>query len=745
MKRNFLNILCIATIVAIVGIVGLQRVQLQLSTGPFWDTYAFLANALYFAGKGIGYMELERPPMLSLLLSIIFMAGYVHESAIYYLDLLIHIAGVLGIFLLMRLRFNEYESLAGSITYGISPMVLKWVSVGYTDMAAISFSIWALYFTVLAVKKNGKYFYFAFPMAAVAFLTRFNIAFIVIPMTFMIIIHRSFLRNIKEILSGIFLGFLVLLPFLVLYYITYSDPFLPFTTTLGLTETLQSEKVQYIPDALYYIRNIPSMGFYLNRSGASGYIILLPLIGLVLYAFEIIRIRIRHEKIRKRVKNALGIFHPSLRVRYVIMLVLTISFFITFGRISYIISDLIMFTGIILFYMEFNDGKSLDIDLMILCWLLVFLNFHSNYTVKVDRYFLTLMPPLAYLFILGIRGLTARLENRYTQLVYPLIILFILSSSLSYLTHLSDDRDLADARNANRDVVMASSFFEHNLDCSDKRLVSDYWPAYSWYLRRNVNIMPTYNDTEYVVHELETKRYDYYFTFRSLDSAYYTTVFDSGSTRIYARNGTPPDRSRALYIGTGWHHYLEDVLDFKVKLDYDILGAGRLNAGRSLYIDSYSPRELKAYPRIFLFNFRWHDRNRAESILRDYVENGGTLIIDASGNLDGVLYNLDNTTFLNTTIQRSPAPIKFNVKYGNRTYTLSNFVSEDGGVWYGATYSAFGGEMNTVSESGGRTIIGIQRIGRGKIIWIGYNLVFHAFYYKNSDEKELIRDLLGLI
>ncbi|MDI9615633.1 glycosyltransferase family 39 protein [Methanothermobacter sp.] len=743
MNRRYLQVLYTLILVATVLWIGLQRIHLQLSIGPLWDTYTFLANALYFAGKGMGYMELERPPMLSVILSIIFRLGYVHESAIYYLDLILHITGVLGLFLLMRLRFNENESLAGAILYGISPIVLKWVSVGYTDIAAISFSIWAIYLTALASRKDPGYFYLSFPLTALAFLTRFNVAFVILPIAFMIIVHRTFLRNFREIILGITFAFLLISPFLVLYYFTHSDPFLPFTTTVGLTETLQSERVQYIPDPLYYVKNIPSYGVYLNEQGPATYILILPLIGLLIYLIETIKEGIKAERIRKKVRNAFGISNRGFKFQHILLIILTVGFVLTFGRFSYLISDAIIFAGIIIFYREFNDGESLDLDLMVFLWLMVFLNFHSTYTVKVDRYFITLMPALAYFLVLGIRSLLERFRYSYTQIVYPIIILLLVSSALNYMDHLDVDRDLMDSKNANRNVIKASDFFRENFEYQNSKLIADYWPAYSWYLKRDVNIMPTYNDSRYVVHELEKGGYDYYFSFRSINSSSYIPVFSDGSTVIYARNGTPPSKIRALYVGTGWHRYLEDVLDFKVNLKYELMGAGRINAGKSLYVDSYSIEELERYPYLFLFNFRWHDRNAAEDLLRHYVENGGTLVIDASGNMDGVLYNLDNTVFLNTTIQRSAAPSRFDIKYGNRTYKFSNFVSEDGGPWYGATYMAFNGKMDNIASSNGKTVIGIQKIGKGRIIWIGYNLIFHAFYYDRLDEKRLIVDVLG--
>lgn len=52
LNRRYLQVLYTVILVATVLWIGLQRIHLQLSIGPLWDTYTFLANALYFAGKG---------------------------------------------------------------------------------------------------------------------------------------------------------------------------------------------------------------------------------------------------------------------------------------------------------------------------------------------------------------------------------------------------------------------------------------------------------------------------------------------------------------------------------------------------------------------------------------------------------------------------------------------------------------------------------------------------------------------
>ena len=129
--------------------------------GPVSDSVVFLSNALVFAGQGIGYSDLLRPPFFSFLISLIFRLGIVYTSTIFVVDGVLFIFGVIGLFLLLKMKFNDLESFLGGLIYATFPIVLTVLGVGLSDLPSLSFSIWAIYFTVLAVKKDSKFFIFS--------------------------------------------------------------------------------------------------------------------------------------------------------------------------------------------------------------------------------------------------------------------------------------------------------------------------------------------------------------------------------------------------------------------------------------------------------------------------------------------------------------------------------------------------------------------------------------------------------
>ncbi len=757
-KSRIIFLGTLLTLILVLGLLAYYRVQMQFFIGPPWDTYAFLANALFFAGKGIGYVELERPLFLSLLLSLIFRFDYISEAAIYYLDAFIFVFGAIGLFMLLKIRFDALKSFFGVIFYACSPIMLVWLGTGYTDISGISFSIWALYFTVLAVNKNSKFFYLAFPMAMIAFLTRFNMAFIIIPLIFYIIISKNILKMLKDISIGIILALLLLTPFLTLYNFIYADPFFPFTSTLGLTESLQQEKVAYIADSWYFIKNIPNLSLFSEKLGLGVYVILiLPLIGLIFYVYNTVQKKLATQRVKDKVREALDVKKIKItRIKYLVTIFLLLIFFVSFGNISYIISDILFFIICLVTYDLFkNSQKYLGLDLMIAVWLIVFLSFHSSYGVKVDRYFLTIIAPLTYFVVLGLNEITNNLALKIknvnlTSLIYPIIIFILLMSAFSYINIIPDNPEFEGTISSNSEVSSTINWLkEYDPNYADKKMMSDPWPFFSWDLKTQVLIMPIYNNSLYFSHQLEKDEVYYYFSKNNINSSYYDEVARFGNIIVYKRNDKPLEyKPSVFYIGTDWQRYLEDVLDFKAYLKFDLRDAGRFGVGKSVNVDSYSVEELQKYPYLFLYNFKWNDRDNAEKIIWEYAENGGTVVIDASGNMEGVMYNLDNTIFLNTTITRSSLStnpkVWINHSYINGTYQFSPFLSE-GMPWFGATYNSMGNnKIEKVVTLDGNTLIGVQKVGKGKIIWIGYNFVWHAFFFKNEDEKKLIQQVLGL-
>lgn len=255
--------LLVLTIVAC--IIVYYRLQIQLARGPGgpgFDTFAFLANALNFAGMG-AYFEITRPPVLSLITSIFFRFGLDQEITIYLIDAFFYVVGAAGLFLLLKIRFNNLLSFTGGVLFLSFPDMVDTVTFGITDVIAISMSIWLIYFTILAVQRNKRYFLVVFPLLIIAFLTRFPAALMIFPIIFYLVIRQNFWKNIKPIAQGASFASLLLLVDLVYYWVrTKGDLLIQFSSPFQVAATTAPEASKLIspgpaPSVFYFLTNFP--------------------------------------------------------------------------------------------------------------------------------------------------------------------------------------------------------------------------------------------------------------------------------------------------------------------------------------------------------------------------------------------------------------------------------------------------------------------------------------------------------
>lgn len=508
--------------------------MIQIEIGPIWDTFDFLSNAFYFAGQGFGYMDLTRPPFLPFLTSLFFRLGFVSDVTIYAMDGVFFVFGVIGLYLFFKLRFNSFESFFGSILFISFPLVLVYVSMGLSDMASVSLSIWSLFFTVLAVRNDSKFFYLAFPFLVFAFLTRYPAALIIFPMVFYLLINRKRI-NYKNMIIGMFLGFLTIIPVFVFFFNNFGNPVYPFITMFGFTQSsnlygglnyvdpqystnlpvyikgesvISSENPFYNDDLLYFIKKFP---FYVGAQSFA--VLLIGMMGIYIYGWR---------KLKKGLKDRLSPKKSSSPIRGIdtkiltFMVIITLLLFIgTFGKISYMFSEFIFFIFCYLFYVSLKkyNKEYLDIDFLFLLWLGSFFIFHSVYVIKDDRYFITMAPAVSFFLIIGFSfvinkfGFKYRNLNLTSYILSSVIIVMLLFSTVSYLSDMSKQNGI----NANdlSDIVQAANWLkEYDPAYKNKTIYADHWPYFSWYLKTDVKAMPAFKNNKTYYYRLTSNKAD---------------------------------------------------------------------------------------------------------------------------------------------------------------------------------------------------------------------------------------------
>ena len=242
---------------------------------------------------GTGYSDLLRPPFFPFIISLFFRLGYVFTSTIFVLDGILFVFGVIGLFMLLKTRFNDLESFLGGLLYATFPPVLLILGFGFSDLVSVSFTIWTFYFMVLAVEKDSKFFYLAFPFAMFAFLTRYNSGLLIFPIFLYILINKDKI-NFKDILLGITASFLIILPVLIFFYEKFGNMIYPFinfvSTSKGVSSSVEYS-IAYNPNLFYFLQKFPEF------VGLQGFIIILIIaLGVLSYLFVKFIKKIQYKK-----------------------------------------------------------------------------------------------------------------------------------------------------------------------------------------------------------------------------------------------------------------------------------------------------------------------------------------------------------------------------------------------------------------------------------------------------------------
>lgn len=551
-----LKYILLLLLVIIVCLITFFRVKLQIYLGPSWDTYDFLSNALLFAGQGMGYSDLVRPPLLSFITSIFFRIGFVSETVIFIVDGALFIFGVIGLYLLLNYRFNSILSFLGSILYATFPVILHFVGFGLTDIPSVTFSIWAIYFTVLSVKNNSKYFYLVFPFLMLAFLTRFSSAFLIFPIAFYLLINRDFI-DIKNIIMGILGSFLLILPVFIFFQVELGNFLYPFLESFSATGSPFSPlNYSYNNNINYFIEEMP---LFIGEIIYNIFkIILIILSGIVIYSF----IKTTKKSIaEKRTYNFIQSEKFKI-IKLALFLVLSFVFIETFGNITYSQSLLLFFILLFVFYELLKSLKieHFDTDLLIFSFFMTNFIFHSLFVIKVDRYFVIMAPAVAYFLIWGLNEilnflkLKTQNKNIILSIISIALVFMVLLPISPYLSELKEEnqgmRSLTD-----KSALSSQLLINYDPQYKDKIIYSDIWVYSAWHLKTNIKRMPIFKDGAAYYYgvknygispqdniafnqELELGKADYYICVRpELNITSYIPIIRVEDITIYKRSG----------------------------------------------------------------------------------------------------------------------------------------------------------------------------------------------------------------
>jgi len=743
--------------------MALYKLWAQAVAGPRWDTFSFLANAAAVAGRGYGYTEPARPPLMSVIAAPLLAAGFTSPFAIQLVDFAFGMLLLAGVFFLVRKRMGSLPAVGAALAVLLSPPVWEWLAVGYTDIGAVALCVWALLAVTRATEEDPRYYMLAFALIVCACLMRTTSLLFAFPFGVWMLLRTRAIRHAGYLVLGMVAALAVYLPFGIYYTVTIGDALYPFATSLRIKEAA-SGAATVTRQVGSYLTGLP---FLAAPSPIAWLTILVLFVSVAGIGFAVFRsLRERHVSAGRIVAAAL--------------LIIGATYLVT--RSGLMASQVVIAGAVYLTWrlLASDEHKveggfarivpaDLALDAAVVAWLLSYYGFHEAWAQRVTRYYITMAPQVAYLVALawwqlyraipepdpaatresllgGLRDPFPWIRRWFALPIVALILVGFVFDVLS--TNLSPDPNNVDARNT-------GNYLAKQPDAGDAVVYSDMWPLTAWYMRRSVKAMPTFDYRGAFGHELDKTRAEYYAATGAPGApppvpAGFKTAFSTGNSRVFKRVAPPPSRPEVQYLGAGWENYLERLVGQRIYLqhsegDYDLEG--------SRFFDAFTLEELSAFPVVAAFGGMWENRADAERLLMSYVEQGGTLVLDASGNLSEP-YRLDGSILFDTVIMRKRVPddavITLDPAFASRhpelgTIEPTPWTSESGDPWYGASYDRLPGStpLTVLAYLGDKPVVAERRWGKGRVIWIAFNLPFHAKLTENESEARLISAILS--
>ena len=162
------------------------------------------------------------------------------------------------------------------------------------------------------------------------------------------------------------------------------------------------------------------------------------------------------------------------------------------------------------------------------------------------------------------------------------------------------------------------------------------------------------------------------------------------------------------------------------------------------YLDDYTIKELSRFDALLLCRYDYRRQSEMEQLLLQYTERGGVIILAPS--YPHPILGMQ----LYTAESQGEHEIKANENFRDivfRDVNLSRFSPAVYAGLYPWRYVAFNvtssqREAETLLTIDGNPVLAVSTIGKGKILWIGFNFLAHINQFLNKDEERMIGNLI---
>ncbi len=555
------DLAAISVLTVILVIITLLLLNIDGKAGVYYvrDVFFYLNNALFYAGYDTGFNATRGlSPFIPMLTSLFFRMGFISDFTIIVVSSAFYIFSGIGIYFLFRLRFSEVLSFTGAMILATFPLVLVWVTKGMIDIPGMCVSIWAVYFMRLSFKKDPKFSYLAFALVVLGFFTRYT-GILMIPVLliqYLLVDNpiKYIKENLKHIVIAICSGGLVFAIFIGIFY--YFDISLFFVSQgQGITQAQNTSKILHY--FTYYVNNIPiylgsvkfipyslKPGVYLiseriwiggNPSKISKLFLVILVCGFILYI----------KKLFNKENRAI-LKQENKKLKLSVILICLIVFLATYTKISIVYSEIIASIALLALYYILNKTKMkyFTLDFAMFYWFMVNFIFFTYYSIKVDRYFIPMLPFFAYSIILSLDLIFDIFKNvKYMDKIktiapIALVCVILVCSgvyALSNSPHTYDNQmhdNFMTASSEEKDVC--NWLMEYDPQYMNKTIWADRGGDMSFFLKKDILPVEKISKESNFTDKLKDNNITYYIAnYNNTVGHPYTKLYQSGEVSLY--------------------------------------------------------------------------------------------------------------------------------------------------------------------------------------------------------------------
>lgn len=561
-KNHKRDIIAISSLIIVLIAIVALLLNIDLKAGVYYvrDVFFYLNNALFYAGYDTG-LENTRglSPLVPMITSLFFRMGFISDSTIILVSSSFYIFAGLGMYFLLRLRFNEVLSFTGSMILSTFPLIIVWITKGMIDIPGLCFSIWSVYFMILSFRKDIRFSYIAFPLVILGFFARFTgiLMVLVLLMQYLLVEDPlSYIKeNIKHIIIAIACGGVVFATFIGIYlHFDIGMFFLSQGQDIsGSAQDITSMQHYFV----YYLKNLPIyMGCenfipYSLKPGAflfdemrwiggyptiNSYVLMgIMLVGFVLYFTKLFGKENREILKSENKKIKLAVFSLGL-----------IIFLATYVKISVIYSLIIISVALLALYRLLNKTEMdfFTLDFIMFYWFIVNFLFFTYYHIKVDRYFIPMLPFIAYFIVLSLSMIFEKLKSfnhiEKIKVITPIVLVcFILLCSgvyaMSNSPHTFDNQMHPNFMTAaSEEKAVGNWLIEHDPQYANKTIWADRGGDMSFILIKEIPSVDKISINSNFTDEMIKENVTYFISADNKTIGQpYTKLYQNGEVSLY--------------------------------------------------------------------------------------------------------------------------------------------------------------------------------------------------------------------